>query len=417
MIENYINDLNLRKEVFPIFNYCINDLSKQKLNNLLENPLKSIEDIYNRQHIIKGFILNREQLADYKYSKIYFHEVYEFLLNFSDDDLMFSKLNLILSRKLKAEIESRLIQIINIFSKIELNLKKLNLADFPPNYSKEIKFILNFIKYFNISEYNRINLNTNHILDLCKKICEKKTEFNVFFESILLFEVYLSFSKSTIKNNFVFPTISENLIVFKNLYHPLLNNAVSNDVNFNKNVIVLTGPNMSGKSTFLKSIFISIYLGHLGLAVPATEACFPFFNYFSISINHNDNLKKGYSHFMNEIHLLKNALIQAKQGKKCFVVFDELFKGTNIDDAFNISSQTIKGLLNFKNSFFIISTHLQLLNEIDEIKTKQTANYYIDASLVDKQPIFTYKLKEGWSNLRIGEILFENEGIKSLLNN
>ncbi|WP_313376999.1 MutS-related protein [Chishuiella sp.] len=414
MIENYINDLNLRKEVFPIFNYCINDLSKQKLNNLLENPLKNIEDIYNRQDIIKGFIQNKEQLSNYKYSKIYFHEVYEFLLNFSDDDLMFTKLNLILFSKQKAEIESRLIQIISIFSKIELNLKKLNLADFPPSYSDEIKFILNFIEYFNVGKYYKIN--TNDTLDLCKKILEKKSEFNIFFESILLFEVYLSFSKSIIKNNFVFPTISENNFIFKDLYHPLLNCPVSNNLNINKNVIILTGPNMSGKSTFLKSIFISIYLGHLGLAVPASEACFPFFNYFSISINHNDNLKNGYSHFMNEIHLLKNALIQAKQGKKCFVVFDELFKGTNIDDAFNISSQTIKGLLNFKSSFFIISTHLQLLNEIEEIKTKQTANYYIDTSLVDKQPIFTYKLKEGWSNLKIGEILFENEGIKSLLN-
>lgn len=95
--------------------------------------------------------------------------------------------------------------------------------------------------------------------------------------------------------------------------------------------------------------------------------------------------------------------------------FVEFFKGTNIDDAFQISSQTINGLLNFKNSFFIISTHLQLLKEIDDIKNNLTGNYYIDSSLDGNLPRFSYKLKEGWSDLKIGEILFENEGIKLLL--
>lgn len=119
---------------------------------------------------------------------------------------------------------------------------------------------------------------------------------------------------------------------------------------------------------------------------------------------------------MNEILLLKESLINVRKGLKCFVIFDELFKGTNIDDAFQISSQTIKGLLNFSDSFFIISTHIQTLIQVSEIKNNNTDNYYIDSSLINDEPYFSYKLKKGWSNLRIGEILFKKEGLSLLLN-
>lgn len=416
IMNNYIDDLNLRKEIFPIFDNCINYISQKKLYNILEEPLKSIKDIYNRQKIIKGFILSSEVLSEYKYSKVYFHQIYEFLLNFTENDLIISKTVLIFSKKLKLQIESKLIQIISVFSKIEYFLSKINRDDFPPKYYKEILYMLNFLSIFNLKEYNNKNLKINDIIFLSKKIISKKNDFFYFFDKLLEFEVYTSISTSIIRNNFIFPTFSENEVIFEGLYHPLLDNPISNDISFYKNVIILTGPNMSGKSTFLKSLFINIYLGHLGLAIPSKKASFPFFEYFSISINHNDNLKKGYSHFMNEIKLLKKALVNSNEGKRCFIIFDELFKGTNIDDAFLISSQTISGLLNFKESFFIISTHIQLLNQIDDIKNNLTGNYYIDSSLEGNIPKFSYKLKEGWSNLKIGEILFKNEGIKSLLN-
>ncbi|WP_313387099.1 MutS-related protein [Chishuiella sp.] len=413
MSTNYINDLKLKEEIFPIFNYCLNDLSKYKLYNLLDTPLKNIEDIYIRQNIIKGFILNSNLLKDYKYSKIYFHQVYEFLLNFSDEDLDISKTSLFFSLKLKSEIQSKFIQIINIFNKIEFFLKKINLDQYPVVYRKEILTMLNFISYFNLKSFKNNNLNI--LVSLSKKIRDKKDEFKHFFDLLIQFEVYMSLSISIMNNNFVFPTFSKKDINLEGLYHPLLKDPISNNIIFNKNVIILTGPNMSGKSTFLKSIFISIYLGHLGLGIPAKKASYPFFDYFSISLNSNDDLKKGYSHFMNEIILLKNSLINANKGMKCFIVFDEIFNGTNIDDAFKISSQTIKGLLGFTNCFSIISTHIQILNQIDEIKNNNTDNYYIDSSLIDKQPIFSYKLKKGWSDLKIGAILFEKEGIKALL--
>lgn len=417
MITNYIEDLNLKKDILPIFDNTLNYLAKEKLYYLLDKPLKSFKEIEKRQNIIKGFILNNEIIKEYNYSKIHFHDVYNFLMNLETQDLATSKIVLYISKNIKSLYSSKLIQVINIFSKIEIILSKINQNDFSPEFSKEINYILNFISELNITNYDKRNLTINDISILAKSINNKKNEFNTYFEKLIQIEVYISLACSIKQKKLNFPTFSKNSITFDSLYHPLLNSPVTNNVKFIKNVIILTGPNMSGKSTFLKSIFINIYLGHLGLAVSAKKASFPFFNYFSISINSNDNIKKGYSHFLNEIKILKNVLLESNDGKTCFAIFDELFKGTNIDDAFQISSQTIKGLLNHKKSYFIISTHIQTLNQINEIKDNLTENYYIEAKIEENKPIFTYKLKEGWTNLKIGKILFENEGINLLLSN
>ena len=102
-------------------------------------------------------------------------------------------------------------------------------------------------------------------------------------------------------------------------------------------------------------------------------------------------------------------------GAKCFAVFDELFRGTNIEDALEISTATIKGLVHFPNSLFLISTHLHQLKDIDVIQNNQVTTCYIECGLRDNIPAFTYQLKEGWSDLKLGRILFEKEGLYKML--
>jgi len=134
-----------------------------------------------------------------------------------------------------------------------------------------------------------------------------------------------------------------------------------------------------------------------------------------LSINHNDSLANGYSHFMNEIIRLKNVVTEAAAGKRCFAVFDELFKGTNIDDAVKISTTTINGLTKFENSFFMISTHLHQLKEGESIKMQKVGTYYIDCQVENGAPVFKYQIKEGWSDVKVGQILFRKEGLDELL--
>jgi DNA mismatch repair protein MutS len=118
---------------------------------------------------------------------------------------------------------------------------------------------------------------------------------------------------------------------------------------------------------------------------------------------------------MSEIITLKKVLLEVEQHKKCFAVFDELFRGTNIEDALEISTATIKGLVKIPNSLFIISTHLHQLKDMEEIQNGQVATYFIECGLHDNIPAFTYKLKDGWSDLKIGRILFEREGLNKML--
>ena len=138
---------------------------------------------------------------------------------------------------------------------------------------------------------------------------------------------------------------------------------------------------MSGKSTLLKAVSLCVYLGHTGLAVPASKATMPFFSTISVAINLTDSIVSGYSHFMSEIITLRNVLIEAAGSNKCFAVFDELFRGTNIEDALEISSATLKGLTIFTYSLFIISTHLHQLKDLEEIKQAKIATHFIECRL------------------------------------
>jgi DNA mismatch repair protein MutS len=118
---------------------------------------------------------------------------------------------------------------------------------------------------------------------------------------------------------------------------------------------------------------------------------------------------------MTEIMTLKNVLNDAERGTKCFAVFDELFRGTNIEDALEISTTTIRGFQKYPNSLFLVSTHLHQLKEMDEIKNQLVATWYIDCQLKGNTPMFTYELRQGWNDLRLGRILFEREGLDKML--
>jgi DNA mismatch repair protein MutS len=252
--------------------------------------------------------------------------------------------------------------------------------------------------------------------DVLKNLLDGRTrsELEYTWNTLFIFEAYVSVSTAIIKNNFCFPTFQQDGIEVDSFFHPLLKSPVKNSLLLSNHIILLTGPNMSGKSTFLKSVGLCVYLGHLGFGVPAKLCKLPFFDSIFVSINLRDDIKNGYSHFMTEITNLKKVLTVAKE-KKIFAVFDELFRGTNIDDALEITSKTIAGLSKFVNSYFFISTHLYQLKSFNNNTYQDVIYYYIDCEIKNNIPVFSYKIKEGWSDIKIGRILFEKEGLLNLL--
>ena len=421
---NTIDDLHLATEILPIFDYTRNSFASAALLDILLKPLPSIAAIRLRQEIIKGFMENLRVLQDYSYARPEFHEVHSFLIDTAIQEAGRTRLTfkLLASTKDRHALQSKLVQFVLLFHRLHTTyLGRMRTECFPDDYRAEIPWMLEFLAIFRLNVYEKLiredNFTVAGMTELATIIAGEQLSgaIELFYKKLSAFEAYLSIAKAMAERSFCIPTLVEGPLIFEQLYHPALKAPVSNSFSSRSNVLLLTGPNMSGKSTFLKSVALCVYLAHVGVGVPAAAAQLPFFDHISVSINHNDDIVSGYSHFMAEIMRLKAVLIAANENKKCFAVFDELFKGTNIEDAVQISSSTVAGLPGFSDSYFFISTHLHQLQELEEVQSKKVDCYYLDCNVKNDTPAFTYELKEGWSSLRVGQILFEQEGLNELL--
>jgi DNA mismatch repair protein MutS len=200
------------------------------------------------------------------------------------------------------------------------------------------------------------------------------------------------------------------------LYHLLLPTPVAYDIEMNPehNFLFLTGANMAGKSTLIKSVGSSVFLAHIGMGVPAKEMKLTIFDGLLTNINVVDNIAKGESFFFNEVQRIKNTIQLINDGRKWLVLIDELFKGTNVQDAMKCSTTVIKGLIKMKNSLFILSTHLYEIGE--ELKPFPNISFkYFETKVDGDQLVFSYQLKNGISNDRLGYFILKKENVVDML--
>ena len=232
-------------------------------------------------------------------------------------------------------------------------------------------------------------------------------------------DAWISMAKAVKAFSLQFPAFIESgkpYFEAKGLYHLLLNEPVCYDVTLTEqhNFLFLTGANMAGKSTFIKSVGCAVFLAHTGMGVPATDMQLSFFDGLLSNINVTDNIAKGESYFYNEVQRIKSTLVRINNGKKWMILIDELFKGTNVQDAMQCSSTVIEGLLKMNNSVFILSTHLYEIGE--DLKKFQNISFkYFETSVKDDQLHFSYQLREGISNDRLGYLILKREGVVDLL--
>jgi DNA mismatch repair ATPase MutS len=205
----------------------------------------------------------------------------------------------------------------------------------------------------------------------------------------------------------------------KGIFHPFLAKPIGNDITVdqNSNVIFLTGANMAGKSTFMKTFAIAVFLAHVGLPVPAESMEFTVQNGMFTTINLPDNLAMGYSHFYAEVLRVKKVAQQVRQTPNLIIIFDELFRGTNVKDAYDATVAVTEALAGIRNCTFIISTHIIEAGDVLKQKCDNINFVYLPTKMEGSKPIYTYKLAKGVTDDRHGMMIVNNEKIIEILKN
>lgn len=232
-------------------------------------------------------------------------------------------------------------------------------------------------------------------------------------------DVYQSVSLSGKALGFTFPVVNDTNttgLTIEGLFHPFIADPKSNDIEFSpdKNVCFITGTNMAGKSSLLKSIGIAIYLSQIGFPVPAKHMVTSAFKGLITTINLADDVEQGHSHFYKEVLRVKQVAEKLNQSKDVFVIFDELFRGTNVKDAYDASLAIIAAFAEVKTCFFVVSTHIvEVAHELSPI---ENINFrYMETVFEDTNPVNTYKLKEGITEERLGMWIVKNERILEII--
>lgn len=200
------------------------------------------------------------------------------------------------------------------------------------------------------------------------------------------------------------------------VWHPFLPEGRRNPVSLRggQTLVFLTGPNMAGKTTYLKAVGICVYLAQCGLPVPARRFTVAPVDHFVTGLTPEDNLRAGISYFLAEVRRVKNAVQAMAAGHRTIAIFDEMFRGTNVADALEASKTVLVGCSKATRSTSIFSSHLVELAE--ELRGLPSVEFRcFDGELRDDALSFDYELRSGVSRKRFGMELLRREGLPDLL--
>jgi len=273
------------------------------------------------------------------------------------------------------------------------------------NQLKKLSVILNaFDSRLNLLA--AIPLNTLFLFDLhtvfrLEKWKENNNENNkIWFDTLGEFERLISLSNFAFNNpDYCYPTLTEDSFTVKAnaLGHPLIptTNRVTNDfVSLNKgSIAILTGANMAGKSTFLRTVGVNMVLGMTG--APVCASSFEFCPVqIRTSINVRDSLKGNESYFYAELQRLKSIIDTLLKGENLFIILDEILKGTNSNDKLKGSFSLLTRLKDM-NISGIVATHDISLSELEQQFPQNFKNYCFEVSLDNDFLYYDYKLRDG----------------------
>lgn len=219
-----------------------------------------------------------------------------------------------------------------------------------------------------------------------------------WFDVVTFFDAYNTLGNYAYNHQeFTYPEITTDNVIIKarDLGHPLLNKAkrIDSDLELlQEQFFIVTGANMAGKSTFLRTVALHIVMANVGLPVCAKESHYKPIKLIT-SMRTTDSLTDDSSYFFSELTRLKLIVDTIAKDQDYFVILDEILKGTNSTDK-AIGSRKFVEKLVAQKATGIIATHDLSLTEI-EAELKAVKNYYFDAEIKNDELFFDYKLKKG----------------------
>lgn len=213
-------------------------------------------------------------------------------------------------------------------------------------------------------------------------------------------DVLQSFATVTEENNYVRPTITEErtLKIIEDR-HPVVEKViqgefVSNDIKMDAgtDILLITGPNMAGKSTYMRQVAITVIMAQMGCFVPAKEAILPIFDHIFTRIGASDDLVSGESTFMVEMMEANYAISNATD--KSLILFDELGRGTATFDGMALAQAIIEYIHHKIKAKTFFSTHYHELTDLEQTLTG-VKNIHVSALEENGNIIFLHKIKEG----------------------
>lgn len=181
--------------------------------------------------------------------------------------------------------------------------------------------------------------------------------------------------------------------------HPVVEKVIKDDyisnniiMNEEVNTLLITGPNMSGKSTYMRQLAITIIMAQIGSFVPAKSCTMPLFDQIFTRIGASDDLVSGESTFMVEMKEAKNAICNATE--KSLILFDELGRGTATYDGISLAQAILEYINTFIKCKTLFSTHYHELTSLQD-NFKSIKNVHVEAKETDGKVTFLHKVKDG----------------------
>ena len=225
-----------------------------------------------------------------------------------------------------------------------------------------------------------------------------------------------SVAAATVEHGWSYPRPA-NRLAARGLFHPLLGPlSVRNDLEIAPDVRVgfVTGPNMAGKTTFMKSVAVAVFLAHIGSGVPATSMELPVVGTVFSSIDISDNLNAGESFYLAEVRRIRALAMALSENGSGLAVIDEPFRGTNVHDAGEATLAMLTRLAALPVGLVLVASHVsEVVSAIRD--DPRILLIHFSADITDDGPRFDYKLRDGVSTHRLGMTLLKQERVLELL--